>query len=296
VRGADVVHVLGFRDPVGTIAALHAQREGVPYVLEPTGMVHPRLRSFALKRAFDSTLGRVVLRHAAAVIATSELEAKELRAHHVPGERIHVRPNGVRFDELLPLPERGAFRGRYGIPPEASLVLTIARIGAVKGLPTLMRAMARVPEAHLAIAGPDERDGTLRALDELRRAPELRERVLVLQRGIWGETKREALADADVFCLPSDFESFGTAAAEAVGCGLPLVTTSGCGIADLLDPSGSRVVPPGETSALASALRETLASSVREAAERSAAALRQRLDWGAIAQRQLQIYRTVASN
>src|SRR3712207_2309989 len=57
VRGADVIHVMGFRDPVGTAAATAAFRAGVPYVLEPVGMHRRRLRSRRLKWGFDRTAG-----------------------------------------------------------------------------------------------------------------------------------------------------------------------------------------------------------------------------------------------
>src|SRR5215468_9847191 len=50
-RDADVVHVIGFRDPVGTFASLAAERHDVPVALEPVGMLRPRVRSYALKRA-----------------------------------------------------------------------------------------------------------------------------------------------------------------------------------------------------------------------------------------------------
>ena len=295
VPGADVVHVLGFRDPVGTIAARDARRAGVPYVLEPTGMLRRRLRSRWLKRAFDGTVGRTVIEGAAVVIATSDLEAVELRDGGVPGERIRVRPNGVRFDGLLPLPERGAFRRTHGIPAGVPLVLAIARIGAVKGLRVLVRAILGIPGCHVAIAGPDECDGTLEDLQTFLRSHALGERALLLPQGVWGDGKREALADADVFCLPSEYESFGTAAAEAAGCGLPVVTTSGCGVADVLDASASRVVAPGEVQALAEAIRQVLGpGATREAARRSAPALRKRLDWRGLAADQLQIYRDVS--
>lgn len=294
IPGADVVHVLGFRDPVGTIAALEARRSRVPYVLEPAGMIRRRLRSQWLKRAFDDTVGRTIVQGAAAVIATSRLEAAELQDGGVAPERIRVRPNGVGFDALLPLPERGQFRRRHNIPAEAPLVLTIARIGAVKGLRALILAVMGVPGCSVAIAGPDEHDGTLGDVMTLLRLHQLRDHVLVLPNGIWGDDKREALADADLFCLPSAYESFGTAAAEAAGCGLPVVTTSGCGVAEVLAPSATRVVPPGEVDALADAIRQILASgTMREAARRSAPALRKRLDWRILAADHIQIYRDV---
>lgn len=53
IRSADVVHVLGYRDPVGTVASLSAKRAGVSFILEPCGMHRRRLRSRTLKGLFD---------------------------------------------------------------------------------------------------------------------------------------------------------------------------------------------------------------------------------------------------
>src|SRR5574341_987681 len=85
VRQAHVVHVIGFRDPIGTVAALAGRRRGVPVVLEPAGMHRRRLRSLWLKAMFDRTVGRLVVGRAAAVVATSTREAAELRADGVNG-------------------------------------------------------------------------------------------------------------------------------------------------------------------------------------------------------------------
>ena len=89
---ADVVHVLGYRDPVGTTAALAAARAGVPYLIEPCGMHRPRGRSIRAKRAFEVMLGRRILGRAAMLVATSKLERHELTDDGVPSFRVRVRP------------------------------------------------------------------------------------------------------------------------------------------------------------------------------------------------------------
>ena len=116
VRGADVVHVIGYRDPVGTVAALEARRRGVPYVLEPAGMLQPRLRSFLLKHGFGAAIGRSLISGSGRLIVASSVEADDVARAGVSADRITVRPNGVDFDALLPLPPRGPLRARLGIP------------------------------------------------------------------------------------------------------------------------------------------------------------------------------------
>jgi glycosyltransferase involved in cell wall biosynthesis len=59
---------------------------------------------------------------------------------------------------------------------------------------------------------------------------------------LYAQEKLQALADADLFVLPSRYESFGNAAAEAIACGVPILITDGCGIAPLVDGRAGLVV------------------------------------------------------
>jgi glycosyltransferase involved in cell wall biosynthesis len=290
VRGADVVHVFGFRDPVGTLAAFEARRRRVPYVLEPVGMFRPRVRSLLLKRGFDATIGAMVLGGARALIVTSSVERDDMIRAGIDPRRVWVRHNGVSFEGLWPLPARGPLRDRLGIPADVPLVVTLARLAAIKYLPTLVRAVASSRSLHLLIAGPDEGDGTLEAIREATVAGGAGERVRVEPGGLWGLEKAAALAEADVFCLPSDYESFGTAAAEAAGVGVPVVLTQGCGVKDVLE--GAIVVPAGDADALGMAL---MGSTHDERSRRpsQAAAVRERLSWATMAERQEGIYDAV---
>lgn len=287
---ADVVHVLGYRDPVGTSAALGSRARGVRYLLEPCGMHRVRLRSRRLKRAFDAGPGRLVVGGAARIVATSRLEAAELVADGVSPERIAVRPNAVELDGILPLPERGALRARFGIPPDRPLVLSLGRIAAKKGLLELTAALSRLPDVHLLVAGPDDRDGTLDALLARRRDFGLEARLHLIARWMENRDKAQAFADADVFCLPSATENFGIAAAEAATVGLPVIVSTACGVAEFLNPGSGRVVPYGDVGALAGALQEMFSRDVRCAAIDGAESVRESLDWGRIARQQLDIY------
>jgi glycosyltransferase involved in cell wall biosynthesis len=291
VRQADIVHVLGFRDPVGTAAAVLAWRAGVPYLLEPAGMYRRRVRSVRLKAAFDRVLAGRVIGRATGIVATSRLEARELEEDGVRPEVIQVRPNGVDTDGLFPRPARGELRERLKIPPEVPVVLSLGRITAKKGLLDLAQALARLPAVWGLIAGPDDGDGTLGRLLAARAGLGLEGRLRVLDKGLWGRDKARALVDADVFCLASATENFGSAAVEASVLGLPVVISDESGATEWLDPAASRVVPFGDVATLAAALQEVIGDpAVRAAAEAAAPGLRQRLDWQLIAGQQLRMY------
>jgi glycosyltransferase involved in cell wall biosynthesis len=290
VRHADVVHILGYRDPVGTVAARTAVRAGVPYVFEPCGMHRPRLRSIPVKRAFDRTLGRAVVDHAAIVIATSELERRELMEGGIAERRIRTRLNGLTLP-ARGLPVRGTIRARFRIPPAAPLVLALGRIARKKGLLDLVRAVSPLPSVHLLIAGPDAGDG---ALHEVRRAaPMLDGRLHVETDGLWDEEKLAAFADADCFALPSQTENFANAAAEAAAAGVPVVVSVACGVAEVLDRSAHRVVVPGTVNELTAAIADLVRPEARKLAMSVADDLRSRLDWTRLAKEQLAIYEGV---
>ena len=289
-RRADVVHVIGYRDPVGTITAIAASRARVPVVLEPVGMLRPRMRSPHLKSLFDQTIGRKVVAAASAFVATSSLERFDLVVGGVDPRRIFVRPNGLDVGELFPLPSRGQFRARLNIG-DGPMILTIARICATKGLSQLVSALADLPEAVCLIAGPDERDGTLDDLRRLRCALGLKDRLRLLVGGLWDREKAQALADADCFCMPSPLESYGQGVAEAAAVGLPVVASSGCGVVERLDPGATRVFTYGDAAGLLSSIRDALGrDEIRSAAIAAAPSIRRALRWEEVIAAQEAIY------
>ena len=293
VRDADVVHVMGYRDPIGTMAAVAASRRRVPYVLEPVGMHRRRLRSERLKWLFDWTAGKRLIGDAARVIATSMVERDELLADGLGPRRIVVRANGIDVADMLPLPPRGTFRARHAIPAGASLVACIGRIASKKGLTDLVSAIAPLPSVWLAVAGPDDADGTVRALEALARASGTSDRVVIQPSGVWGQEKARLLADANVFALPSATENFGNAAAEAAAVGVPVLVSADCGVKEWLSEDAARVVRYGDVVGIRDGLAELLENGATEAARADAERVRAELSWGSLALFQADLYRQV---
>src|SRR5262249_50431861 len=113
LRRPDLVHVFGFRDFVGTMSARWARRRRIAYVFEGLGMVRPKLRKVALKRALDATVYRSVLSGATLLVAASERERDEYLAAGAAPELIAIRPNG--FPDVVVPPPAGTLRSRIGI-------------------------------------------------------------------------------------------------------------------------------------------------------------------------------------
>ncbi len=287
-RRPDVVHLLGFRDPVTTAVAAWARLRDLPYVLEPAGMFRPRLRKVALKRALDATLYRGVTAGAALVVVSSRRERDEVVGRGVPTERVVVRGNGFPEPPAEP-PTRGGLRRDLGIPEKAPLVLYVGRIAAGKGIELLLAALRELPEAHLVLAGPDDRHGAIERVRTAQRDPATRGRVHVL--GTSEEPPVRLYQEADVLALVSEGESFGMAAAEAAACGTPVLVSDRCGVAELFR-EGEALVVPYERSAVSAALARLAADpELRRALSAGGRAAARRHSWERVTDLQEEIYR-----
>jgi glycosyltransferase involved in cell wall biosynthesis len=281
MRRPDVVHVFGFRDPVTTGTAAWCRLSRVPYVFEPLGMFQPRLRKVALKRLLDSTLYRGVARGAAAVVVASDRERDDVVACGVPANKVHVRGNG--FPEPEQAAVNGNLREQLGIPADAPVVLYVGRIAAGKGIDHLLAALHELPDAHLVIAGPDDRHGVSTEGERVHTLP-VRE-----------DPPHDLYPQADVFVLASAGESFGMVAAEAAAAGTPVILSDRCGIAGFFE-DGEALVVPYERGPVVEAIRRVLSDeALREQLERGGPAAARRMSWDAVTDVQERIYRDVAS-
>jgi glycosyltransferase involved in cell wall biosynthesis len=277
----DVVHVFGFRDPITTGTAAWCRWARVPYVFEPLGMFQPRLRKVLLKRALDATLYRGVARGAAAVVVASERERDDVVACGVAPERVHVRGNG--FPEPESIGANGGLRGELGIPGDAPVVLYVGRIAAGKGIDHLLAAVRELPEAHLVIAGPDDRHGVSTEAERVHTLP------------MSEEPPRHLYPQADVFVLASEGESFGMVAAEAAAAGTPVIVSDRCGIAGFFE-DGEALVVPYERTAVVDAIRRVLSDDgLRAQLARGGPVAARRTSWDHVTDVQESIYRAVAS-
>lgn len=178
---------------------------------------------------------------------------------------------GVDSEHFCPNAEaRKAVRASFGIPEPATLVLYLGRLNIDKGLRELAGAMQvlgeRFPAVHWLFVGPDE--GNI--VDELRFAADRFADRLHL-RGF--TTQPEAfMAAADLFCLPSYREGFGSSILEAAAAGVPGVATSIYGLTDAVENGVTGLlVPPGDVDALTKALSALLQNDVwREAMGKAA--------------------------
>ena len=231
---------------------------------------HPLALETGLSAAASASLRaseRTALACARHVIATSTTTARLLAADYdVPSERLSVV-------------EPGTERVATG-PRRVESVIALLSVGAVvprKGYDVLVAALARLKHLpwRLVIAGDCGRSvDTFRRLVADVAALGLSDRVR-LAGTVTAEELASLYASADLFVLPSRFEGYGMAYAEAIAHGVPVIGTNAGAIPETVPADAGVLVPPDDVDMLAATLqrlmdnpaeRERLAAGARATA------------------------------
>jgi glycosyltransferase involved in cell wall biosynthesis len=288
VAAFDAVHLHGHRHLAALIVG--RARRSRPYVLSPHGTAKRIERRIGVKRLYDSLAGEKILHGAARVIAVSGAEESQLLSLGVDPESIRLLPNPVDPAAILPIPEKGAFRKRHGIPPDSRVVIFLGRVTPNKRVDVLLRALTPIPDVFLVVAGPD--GGALEVLRRAAAAAGINKRV-ILAGPLGHQARRELLADADLLALPSRHEIFGLAPMEGLLAGVAPVVSRDTGCAERIRAwNAGWLADGGDADALGSVIRCALddQQASRERAARGADAVRRNLSPGKIAARMLEIY------
>ncbi|MCK1735273.1 glycosyltransferase [Bradyrhizobium sp. 138] len=287
IPASDVVHIHGLYLYPTVLAAKLALRHGVPYIVRPAGALDPyHLSRKVLKKAvFDRLVHNRVLRNASAFHFTTEVEM-EISQPRTYARKSIVVPNGLDVAGIERLSQKGRFRKTLGKAGSKKLVLFLGRINYKKGFEILIPAFATlrksIPDVHLVIAGND--DGHLSAVRALIEAHDIAEDCTVT--GFLGAPEKfEALADADVFALPSYSENFANALFEALACGTPCVISNRVNSWPEVAAAGAAAVIDTKVEDLVDALGEVLSSAERRGAlsQNARDFTRQNYDWSTIA-------------
>ena len=167
-----------------------------------------------------------------AVICNSKLVRDQVASlFDVPATKLHVIYNAVDARRFAPPPPaaRAAMRRELSLPDDAVVFMFVGSGYARKGVANALAALARLtPNAWLVIAGKERR------LEEYRRrAKALGVFERVIFRGAETDVAR-LLHAADAFVLPTIYDPLPNAALEAMATGLPVITSTQCGAAELL--------------------------------------------------------------
>jgi glycosyltransferase involved in cell wall biosynthesis len=298
IAGFDVVHLHSIFLWPTTAAARTAERAGVPYVLSPRGMLVPemmRARGRWRKSAWMLLAERRTIERAAALHATSALEAEEAARLDLALPAVFVVPNGID-------PEPWEGNGTAPAPRIQSVLeggpflLFLGRLSWKKGLDRLIPAMAAVPGTNLAVAGNDE-EGLRPELERLAQQAGVADRVSFLG-PVQGADKTALLHRASALVLPSRSENFGNVVLEAWAAGRPVAVTPEVGLADAVRQTEAGIVAEGDPAQLGDALRDLLADVERLDAmgRRGTEVVRERFTWPAVAAEMETMYEQIRLN
>ena len=209
------------------------------------------------------------------------------RAFQIDAERIQVIHNGIDTETFRPEP--GIARNPW------QLITTASADQPLKGTQYLIPAFAelcrRFPKLRLVFIGRPKPGGDTEKL--IRRAG-VGEKIRFLH-GISADEIRHLYAGSAVAVVPSEYEGFGLPAGEAMASGVPLVSTDGGALPEVVGNAG-RIVPAADPGALAHAIGELLAMPASER-ERIGLAGRRHIQanfsWEQTAEKTLASYRRI---
>ena len=276
---------------------LDLQRAGLPVV---TTIHHPITRDLKVALAgeprwwwrlmirrwhrFLGMQSRVAaeLRH---IVTVSRCSAADIATDFgvLPGA-LHVVPNGVDTDLFKPLPSVAR--------KQSQIIATASADAPLKGLPVLLQAFKKLVEADSArrlvlIARPKPGGDTELLIERLGLVDHIR---------FVGDASHEEInrlyAESGVAVVPSLYEGFGLPAVEAMAAGIPLVSSDGGALAEVV-AEGGLLVPAGDSDALAEALERVLTDHelARALGDQGRQRVKRHFCWSVCAQQMVKQYR-----
>lgn len=212
------------------------------------------------------------------IVVSDETANEWQREFAIPDDRLHVIVNGIDTTLFRPnAAARQVVRSRYGMPPDAPLLIAAGRLEYEKGIQLAVQAVRvlrpRFPSLRLLIAG----DGVYRT--ELERAAAGLGDAVMFAGYVPNKELPELLAAADLFLMPTlRDEGLPMSALESLACGVPLVANRGGGVVNAIDDGCTGfLVPMGDIDALVAAtervlMNDTLRSTMMQAARNVAVA------------------------
>ena len=224
----DVVHQHGIWTATSRVTCSWRKRTGKPSVVAP----HGTLQRWALNKSkYKKKLALLAyewrnLTSASCLHALAQSEKDDCRQFGLHNQ-LAVIPNGICQTWLDAVGNRNGFLGKYGISTDKHIALFLSRITPKKGLPMLFRAMhsmkGKLQDWVFLIAGVDEYNHQIEC-ERIVKDYCLGDIVKFIG-PLYGDDKRDGFTAADLFILPSYSEGAPIVILEALGAGIPVLTT-----------------------------------------------------------------------
>jgi len=230
-----------------------------------TDFLSPYFGQESLFNKIRVCLGKFLIRRVDVFRVVSARIKKSLIAQKIIPEKIFVLPIFVDVERIESAPIITNLKQKY--PQFNFIILMAARLSREKNIGLAIKAMAEIvkkyPKAGLVIvgSGPEEKNLKLKiarfATRAMRENLELRDNIVLES---WTDDLISYLKSADLFLLTSNYEGWGMVVAEAAAAGCPIVMTDvGCAGELVVNNESGLVVPPGNKTALITALSRSLA-------------------------------------
>ncbi|PWH16213.1 MAG: glycosyltransferase family 1 protein [Anaerolineae bacterium] len=252
-----------------------------------------------------------VLKEVDRVVAATPAELAQLQwLYQADVSKIQVIPPGVDLSRFYPIPMDEA-KEYIGIRPCDRMMLFVGRIEPLKGLDVLFKAIAimrqnglweRTPFCLAVIGGNEDGEPEIRGSEQERLSTMRSEYGLEDLVAFLGKKSQDTLpyyySAAEIVVVPSHYESFGMVALEAMACGTPVVASNVGGLAYLVqDGITGCTVPVDEPQLLAECIASLLSDSeLRAKMGKQAAEFAKAFGWELIANRMIDLYRSVLSS
>jgi glycosyltransferase involved in cell wall biosynthesis len=296
--GYDIVHdnqslgdaLLDLRKRVPVIATIHHPiTKDYEIELETMPLYALRKRWGVWRWYSFLEMQKRVCRQLDRVLTVSEASAKDIHSElGIQRDRLRVVGIGIDTDIFRPMPEIKRDKNQ--------LITTLSADVPLKGLHYLLEALSLLrrdrPDVHLKIIGRVRpRSGTKQKIKRLGIAD-----ALMFTGKVEAHEIAEAYAHSNVAVVASLYEGFGLPAGEAMACEIPLVSTTGGALPEVVGTDGKTglLVEPANPQALAAGIRELLdADEERRAAMGKAARARvlELFTWRKSAERTVENYR-----
>jgi len=299
-RQFDLAHLHALFSPVTTLAATIARYHHLPYIIRPCGMLDPAdlQKKKRLKQIYATLLERPNLAGAAAIHFTSKEEAKI-------SERFGLGRTGkmpVPRDLVIPLGVTAGLFPKKLRESQVPIILFMSRIEPKKGLDLLIPALESILksgiEFHFILAGSNPQDADYETQIKVQIHNSSLAKYTTITGFVSGDFKAELLTKADLFVLPSYYENFGLAVAEAMAAGVPVVISDRIHIAENIQQAEAGWVGPLEVGAIANSIKSALLNPQ----ERQRRGLngkeyaKKHYNWEAIAQQTIDAYQQILSS
>jgi glycosyltransferase involved in cell wall biosynthesis len=299
-RQFDLAHIHAIFSPVTTLAATIARYHHLPYIIRPCGMLDPAdlQKKKRLKQIYATLLERPNLAGAAAIHFTSKEEAKI-------SERFGLGSTGkmpVPQDLVIPLGVTAGLFPKRLRESQVPIILFMSRIEPKKGLDLLIPALESILgsgiDFHFILAGSNPQDADYETQIKVQIHNSPLAKYTTITGFVSGDLKVEVLTKADLFVLPSYYENFGIAVAEAMAAGVPVVISDRIHIAEDIQQAEAGWVGPLEVGAIANSIKSALLNPQ----ERQRRGLngkeyaKKHYNWEAIAQQTIDAYQQILSS